>query len=522
LTTLRPYQDKLIENSRVAMRSYRRILIQLATGGGKTVIFTQIVQLCFEKSKKINIWIMVPRNELLRQCSQHLKKRNLPHATIAAGSHESRAFRVHIVSKDTLIRRYDKIRRWPDVLIIDEAHLFIERQLEIINHMPPKTRVIGFSATPERLDGRGLNIVYNIPIFGPPMVELVNQGFLCGLKYFCPPIEGLRDVHRVGTEYKADDLDKFLKKRKIYGRAIDHYRKYADKKSCLIFCRSIKAAEETAELFRNAGYNFECIDGTMTYRKREMILNGLKDGRLHGLTSVDLVTYGLDVPRVECIIMLRPTLSRTLFFQMIGRGLRPYFDKPFCVILDHVGNLQEHGHPFQPYDWKFSGVEKRKRKKNEENPDGAQLCTKCWMHYTGNSCPNCGEDRKKREQKKIELVDTELVQTSQPVNLNELPLEERREYVDRINGAVDEFAEMAKDGIVNTQSVTDLIKISMQLGYSINWVYWKLSGDSLAVNMTLLHEIGRQRGYQSGWPYMQRKRILKQMNQKRTQKAAAF
>ena len=134
---------------------------------------------------------------------------------------------------------------------------------------------------------------------------------------------GVEKLHKRGTEYKPDELDALLEERAVYGDAVDHYRRHADGKPALVYCRNIEAADKTASVFSSAGYKFENIDGTMTYKRRETLLNGLKYGDIQGLTSCELITYGLDVPRVECVIMLRPTLSRALYCQMIGRGLRP-------------------------------------------------------------------------------------------------------------------------------------------------------------------------------------------------------
>ena len=522
---LRPYQNRGIDGMRSALARLQSVMYQLATGGGKTAVISQIVFTAI--SRKYRCWFIVPRNELVRQASDHFFHWKIPHGMITAKYAESRAYLVHIVSKDTLIRRYDKIKNWPDLLIFDEAHLYIDRQIEIASHVSKKCKIIGLTATPERLDGRGLkrcpiakfapdvkNGLYDSIVYGPTLKELIELGFLAPPKYFSPPIFGLEDIHRKGTEYDAAELAKLFKKRAIYGKAINHYRQYADKKACLVFCRSVAASEETAQQFRDAGYRFENIDGRMGYNKRKALIDGLKDGTLQGLTSCELVTYGLDVPRIECIIMLRPTLSRTLFFQMIGRGLRPYPGKEFCIILDHVGNFSEHAtgdggslaERFSVF-WHFDGSEKRKKQKGVAAAT-LKLCPVCFLYYEGETCPNCGAGRDVKKQPKMEEIDGKLIEITGPVPLNDRDPEEKRDFIDRINGLIDEYNTAAAEGKILPGPVGELLKIAQDLGYSVMWVYHKLNGENKqAVNVPLLHEISRNKGYKPGWAYFKKKEL---------------
>jgi len=314
---LRPYQSTLIDRAREALGKTKYLFIALPTGAGKTIIFSAMTTGAFKR--KYRVWIIIPRNEILDQASDHLFRHKVPHAMIKAGSNESRAYTVHLVSKDTLTRRWDKIINWPDMIIIDEAHLNYKFQIELKSRVPDKTYIIGFSATPERLSGEGLSDIYDNIIYGPSQVELIELGFLTKIQYFAPGLEGLEELHKKGTDYNQDELAELFKKRAVYGKAINHYREHGQGKATMVFCRSIKASEETARQFRNAGYKFESLDGRMGKGKRKAILDGLRNGQLDGVCSCELTIYGIDIPRIECIIMLRPTLSRTYYMQMIGR-----------------------------------------------------------------------------------------------------------------------------------------------------------------------------------------------------------
>ena len=506
--TLRTYQDELITDVRAALAKFQSIMVQLPTGGGKTRIFAEMVRLAKEKSN--SSWIMVPRNELLRQASGQLSSMKISHGMISAKHKESRAYSVHVISKDTILRRIKagKIKNWPKIIFIDECHLSLDQQLFIKSSAPQGTVFLGFTATGERLDGRGLDEMYDTAIYGPTVKELVELNFLSDMKYFSVPgfdLEAIKGKDYTGTDIKPDVLDQILKTRQIYGNAIAHYRKHAHNKACIVFCRSVKAAEETAERFRSAGYRFESIDGRMTDKQREALIGGVSSGRLHGLTSCELICYGLDVPNVECIILLRPTLSRALFCQMIGRGLRPLQGKSHCVILDHVALISEHGHPMQDYEWKFHGQEKRGKKKGID-PASLKLCNECFLYYLGDTCPNCGTERGKKPPKKYEEIDGRLIEVTGPIKLNDRPPEEKREFQDKYSELMTEISGADNDDLMD-KYINELLKLAADAGLNAMSVYWRLSQGMKAVNVPVLHSIRRTLGYKPGWTYMQKKVI---------------
>lgn len=519
--TLRPYQSDLIADVRGQLGRHKNVLMQLATGAGKTRIFSEMTLLATNKGN--SVWIMVPRNELLRQSSRQLSALGVSHGMISATSNESRAYSVHVVSKDTILRRIKAgiILSWPRLLIVDEAHLSIDQQLLIRDSVPSSTIFIGVTATPERLDGRGLNELYQSIVYGPTMQELIEYGYLSGMKYFrIPGLEtsDLASKDFSGTEIKADILDAILKQRQIYGNMITHYRKQADGKPCLVFCRSIAASIETADRFNVAGYRFEPIDGNMTAKVRETLIDAVGSGQLHGLTSCELITYGLDVPRIQCIIMLRPTLSRALFYQMIGRGLRPSPGKKECVILDHVGNLFEHGHPLLNNEWNFEGRERRKRMKGI-NPVSLKLCENCYMYFDGSKCPDCGTVRGLKTPKPLDEVGGTLVEADSPVELKNRPPEERQEFQDRIGRLVDEAngAEGIQPGPIG-----ELLAIADDLNRGAMWVYWSLSVGMIAVNVPLLHEICRQKKYKHAWVFHKRTFIADRLEKEAQERMAGL
>ncbi len=510
---LRPYQKELVNSTREAFRNGAdAVCVQLPTGGGKTAVEAEILSSLSANNK--TAWHISPRHELWNQASEHLQKWNTPHGVIAPGYNESKAFNVHVISKDTLTRRFDKIKTPPDYAIIDECHLNYSFQIDFRERFPD-CKIIGFSATPERLSGEGLSKtnggIYDTLIEGASIPYLTETGYLSPLRYFSPPIIGLQDLHRKGTEYDENELEVLLQKRKIYGEAIEHYRKYADKKPALVFTRSVKSAYETAERFTQAGYKFYALEGKSGSKERQTILNALRAGKIDGVVSCELFLYGLDIPNVEVGICLRPTLSRALYMQMVGRILRPSPGKESAMFFDHCGNLFEHQEPtapgvplhYLPYiSWNFDGNEKRKRNKNDERLTSLRLCSNCYMYFEGNICPNCGTACGIKQREELKKVEAELTEI-EPVSLTDRPPEEKKEFIDRIEKCVAEYSIIA-----DSKAVADMIAIADELGNNAMWVYHKLNGERrVSVNIPLLTEIARVKGYKKGWVWMQREKL---------------
>jgi superfamily II DNA or RNA helicase len=469
--------------------------------------------------------VIVPLRELLSQTSGHYFKWGIAHGMIKSGMQESRAYNVHIVSKQTLERRWTSIKNWPEIILIDECHVNYDFQVNLIKHAPPTTRIIGLSATPERLDGRGLSDIYQDIVFGPTISELVEMGYLTNIKYYAPPLEGLEELHKTGVDVKADELEALFKRRAIYGKVVEHWADGTDRKPTLAYCRDRKQADKWAQTFTDAGFPFENIDGTMNDKKRKALIGALVNGDIYGLTSINLIAYGFDCPKVETIMKLRPTSSKALDSQMNGRGLRTYeewmingkievnphvkpagseliYKKEHCTALDFVNNIREHGHPFDHHEWNFYGKEKRKKK--GASAAILKLCPICWMYYEGTKC-SCGNDRPPRKANGMVEIDGRLVEHKGPIPLKDRPYEEKKEFHDRISSAKEAFKASQDVGEIDYGPIEDLCKIADDLGYSAMWVYHQLNNLEHAVNVPLLTAIAKIKGYRSGWVHFKKK-----------------
>ena len=539
---LRDYQAADYDALSALARVHRTFFYQLPTGGGKTAVISAITSTAY--GREYRVWFVVPRNELLLQASEHFAKWQIPHGIIAAGKEESRAFRVHVVSKDTLLRRLERVKNWPDLLIFDEGHLYYDAQQLIIARLPARTKVLGISATPERLDGRGLAEIYEEIHYGPSIPWLTDRNFLSPLRYFAPPIDGLDTIHRRGTEYDANELESLLEKRKVYGDVIRYYQKYGrvDRdaislrgsptfengrtyhkgRPALIFCRSVKSAYETAERFTQAGYLFFTIEGAMPHGRRKELIDALRTGRIDGLTNCDLATYGLDIPRVEYGASIRPTLSRALYFQMVGRILRPFEGKDEALFFDHADLVREHADVANPgiplfylpqLTWNFAGRTKRERAPSES---AVRLCPlKDYQYCSDPACARgCRLDPSAAVGRQdLETVDAVLAERTPARPWTDLEPAERREVQDRIGSATDAWLAGLQESPprIDPGPVGEMLKVGKQLGHRFYamWVYWRFTEaeNRRAINYPLLHEIARQCNFKIGWVWYQSERI---------------
>lgn len=525
MTVLRDYQETLVTAAREALKKNRAVLLQAPTGAGKTPVIASI--LSGVANKKYHGWVVAPRSELLTQASNHLQKYNVAHGIIAPGYNESRAFNIHVVSKDTLIRRYDRIKTHPDLIIFDEAHIAIDRQIEIAEKYP-NAKIIGFTATPERFDGKPIGKtekggLYDSMVLGPSIPDLMSRGFLSEIEYYAPYLEGLGDLHKSGNDVDAKELDELFKRRAIYGDAIKHYREIGKGKPALVFTRDVKSAYEVAQRFREAGYKFETIEGKMTHNERKARIDALSSGELDGLTNCEIATYGLDIPRIEVIILLRPTYSLALYMQMVGRGLRPFNGKNAGIIIDHVNNIRIHEQKANPgvpvfylndIDWNFYGREKKEKTDPDSSVISLKLCPNCYRYFDGNKCPHCGMEKQTHGREALVEIDAPM-QKIEPMKLQERAPEERREYVDRINSNISEFHK--SNEIRKCEIISDLLKIADELGNNAMWVYWRLAEKSPIAVTSILTEIARQKGYKNGWVKYKQDQIIEKIAERQTQ-----
>ena len=408
MITLRDYQGTCIHDVREAYRAGRRApLLVSPTGSGKTVMFAYISQGTSRKGKRV--LILVHRQELVDQTCRTLNAFKVDHGVIAAGRSPDRTHLVQVGSVQTVVRRLEWFK--PDLIIIDEAHHGTAGSWRKVIDANPQARILGVTATPERLDGRGLGEVFDELIRGPEVADLIEAGHLCRPKYFAPPtVADLTHIHKTAGDYNKGELAAAMDKAAITGDAVEHYRRICPGVPAVAFCASIAHAQHVADQFSAAGFRAATIDGTLDRDERRDRVQALGDGRLNLLTSCEIINEGFDLPIVTAGILLRPTMSLGLHLQQIGRVLRPYPGKAFAYVLDHVGNLGRHLYAETVRDWTLDGRARKKKSKNDEEKLPVRQCQQCYCcHPPAPTCPECGFIYPNRA-REIEHVDGELVE----------------------------------------------------------------------------------------------------------------
>lgn len=277
-------------------------------------------------------------------------------------------------------------------------------------------KVLGVTATPERLDGKGLGVAaggfFDDLIKGPTVAALVEQGHLSRPVVFAPRTQlDLSSIRTLAGDFDKGALADLMDKPAIHGDAVAHYGRYCDGAPSIAFCVSVAHAEHVAEAFRQAGYQAASIDGTLDDRTRRQRIADLGAGGLNVMTSCELIGEGVDVPIVGGALLLRPTQSLALCLQQIGRALRPFPGKERAIIIDAVGNVLRHGHPLENRDWSLDSKPRRQRKgKEREDADQVKVCPECSaVHAPGPECPECGFEYPTKA-RQVEQVDGDLIE----------------------------------------------------------------------------------------------------------------
>jgi superfamily II DNA or RNA helicase len=393
--SLRPYQTVGVEDIRSAFRGgYQAPLYVLATGGGKTVIFSYIGHHAALKGKRV--WVLAHRDELVAQASRSMDEMGIRHGIIRSGLKPKDFRQVQIASVLTLVRRLDTVAA-PDLIIVDEADLAMAPCWMKIFAAFPNAKILGVTATPQRLDGRGLGKqaggCFDVLIEGPSVSQLIAEGWLAKPVYFAPPKDQLPDVSQVKSscgDFKIGQLAGVMNKPNITGNAIEHYRKHIYPDPALVFCVNVQHAKDVAEAFRLDGLRAESIDGKMASGARAEKIFQFGNGGLHILTNCEIATRGTDIPRVVGAIILRPTESLALHRQIMGRVLRLFPGKTRAVILDHVGNVWRHGFAETQIPWTLEGKKSSKHQKAEPEVQIRQ-CPECYAVFPpAPVCPTAG------------------------------------------------------------------------------------------------------------------------------------
>jgi DNA repair protein RadD len=397
--TLRPYQrDAVASVYRHLHERDDNPCVVIPTGGGKTPVMATI---CADSVGRWRgrVLILAHVRELLEQAadkldhvcpdihvgiySAGLKRRDTEHPVIIAGI-------------QSVYRRAEDLDAF-DLIVVDEAHMIppegdgMYRQfIADARRINPHVRIIGLTATPFRMKSgpiRTADGILNAICYEVGVRELIRDGYLSALRTKAGREKVSTDqLHVRAGEFVADEVEALMDQDRLVHAACAEIVEYTkDRRACLIFASGVRHGQHVAAVLEKR-HGVECgfIDGETADLHRDRLIRRFRDGELKYLCNVNVLTMGFDAPNVDCAVLLRPTLSPGLYYQMVGRGFRLCPGKTDCLVLDFGGNVLRHG----PVDQIRVGDVVA----NGNGTAPAKECPQCHELIAAGyaTCPDCG------------------------------------------------------------------------------------------------------------------------------------
>lgn len=430
---LRDYQQDLIARARREyLQGRRRVLMVAPCGAGKTVL---AAHMCEEHAKRGGRALFVAhRRELLEQT----------HATFSQAGLSTEG--IEIISVQTAARRLERMEK-PTMIVVDEAHHAAAGTWRKLLSAFPEAWVVGLTATPCRLDGRGLGDVFETIVEGIDAQTLIQRAYLSPYRLFAPPLVSVGGLRTVAGEYDRGQVAALMDTPKVIGDAVQHYLRHIPGKKAIVYCATVEHSKHTADAFREAGIPAAHLDGDTPKQERAQTVHAFRTGAVQVLTNVDLLGEGFDVPDCDATVMLRPTKSLALYIQQGMRCMR-YAPGKTAVVFDHVENAMRHGLPDDVREWRLDARKKRAAQVNFH----VTCCKECYGVYESPPflCPYCGAAPEQAQRaNQPETVDGELV-------------EQRLELLRK---------QRRKDEVRGAKTLDDLYRIANERGYKPGWVY---------------------------------------------------
>ncbi len=340
---LRPYQKECLESitSQSALGCKRQLIV-LPTASGKTIIFVHLIKEFWEVGKKVLVFVHT--TELINQTKEKIS-RIAPEIDVGIVNGDRKDFNKDVVVCSIQSARVEKNlkelkKRDFQLLVADEAHHFAtDSSRSILNSLGfgkgTNRLLIGFTATPFRNDKKGLGEIFEEITYEKTTKELIDAGYLV------PPVGkkiltsvDLSEIKQNGNDFQIEHLVSVINTPEINETIINCYKKEGEGRKALCFGITVAHSYALANLFQFNGIASEVIHGKMPKSERERVLKDFKEGRIQVLCNCQVLTEGFDEESIECIIVARPTRSKGLYIQIVGRGLRLHKGKKDCVVLD--------------------------------------------------------------------------------------------------------------------------------------------------------------------------------------------
>ena len=385
---LRPYQEACVRRVVAAYEQDRRgqELLVLPTAAGKTVIFSQVIYELAERYG-LHALIVAHTDELLNQAAEKYRqvKPTAVIGKVGGGIHDYGG-EVTVASVDTISRPHHLTtlqRIGYGLVVVDEAHRSAAPKYQRVLQALPEAFVLKVTATPDRLDGKPISD--KPPLYSTDILAMIEQGFLCDVKAIAIRTEtSLESIHSEGGDYREQELEAAIDTPERNRRVAEAYREHAMGRRAICFAVTVQHAHNLARAFTSAGIPAAAISGETSLLERKRLYHALRTGEVNVLCNVLVLTEGFDQPLVDCVIMARPTQSRALFIQCIGRGLRLAPTKKDCLILDLTDNCLKHrlepqhlgkvlGKQMKDGESVLESIQREAQEKREREASGMQM-----------------------------------------------------------------------------------------------------------------------------------------------------
>jgi superfamily II DNA or RNA helicase len=322
----------------------RATLLVLATGLGKTIVFSEVARQVVEQGGRA--LVLAHRSELIEQAASKLEALGLD---VGIEQAERRAAHHSVVVGSVQTLQGRRLERWApehfNLVVVDEVHHATSISYRSILSHFAAAKVLGVTATPDRADGKGLGALFDSVAFRLEIADGIKQGWLSPIKAKRVVVDGL-DLSAVRTtagDLNAGDLDLAMRAPAAVHGVADPLADLSRGRPTLAFCVTVEHAHALADAVNQlAPGTAEALDGTATREHRADVLRRYHAGDLRVLINCALFTEGFDAPSTACVAIVRPTKSRALYTQMIGRGTRLAPGKTECVVLDFAGIAGKH------------------------------------------------------------------------------------------------------------------------------------------------------------------------------------
>ena len=405
----RGYEDRAVKEIRSAFTKEGRVLAVGPTGCGKTVVASMVI-----RRWPGRVLFLAHRYELVDQAYKTLRALDVDAAVLMAQDEHLHArgnpeARVQVASVQTVDRR-----GLPDgisLIVYDEAHRVMADSYQRVATAAPKARALGLTATPVRMDGRGLGEFFGSMVTIAKPSELYADGYLARPRTFTTPtsvlprlLARLKGVRSSMGDYAANAIARAMDTSVLIGNVVSESKRIAPRVPKVVFASGVAHSRRIVAGFRAERIRAEHLDAATDPQERERILADLAAGRTEVVSNVDVLSEGWDLPALGAVVLARPTRSLGRYLQMVGRVQRPWKDR-VPVVIDHGNNAIRHGRlPDEDIDWSLdSGVERE-----AAAVPVMKSCVGCALVIPGGctTCPDCGVDQPmdRREAEKQEIA----------------------------------------------------------------------------------------------------------------------